>query len=144
MNATQKSYEGFTEAERDAMKSRAKELKASARGSKVPPEVAVLEMIAGLPDEDRVIAERFHAIVQKAAPDLTCKLWYGMPSYVKDGKIVCFFQGTEKFESRYCTIGFNDSANLDDGNMWPTAFALTKLTPTIEKQLTALVKKAVS
>ncbi len=139
-----KSYEGFTEAERDAMKSRAKELKASSRGSKADPEVAVLEKIAELPESDRAIAERLHAIIKESAPELTSKLWYGMPSYVKDGKIVCFFQGTEKFESRYCTIGFNDSANLDDGVMWPTAFALTKLTPAAEKQISALVKKAVS
>ncbi|WP_020523928.1 iron chaperone [Catelliglobosispora koreensis] len=139
-----KSYDGFTEAERDAMKERAKELKASGRGAKVDTEAEVLEKIAEMPQPDRSLAERVHAIVKATAPELTPKLWYGMPSYYKDGKNVCFFQPAAKFKSRYPTFGFNDVANLDDGNMWPTAFALTKLTATEEKKLAALVKKAVS
>ncbi len=139
-----KSYDGFTEAERDAMKERAKELKASGRGAKVDTEAEVLEKIAEMPQPDRSLAERVHAIVKATAPELTPKLWYGMPSYYKDGKNVCFFQPAAKFKSRYPTFGFNDVANLDDGNMWPTSFALTKLTATEEKKLAALVKKAVS
>ena len=138
----QKSYDGFTAEERDAMKERAKELKA-ARG-KAEDETAVLEKIAEMSDADRAIAERVHAIVKANAPELSPKLWYGQPAYAKAGKVVCFFQPADKFGTRYSTFGFNDSAHLDDGTMWPTAYALTKLTPTIEKQLTTLIKKAVS
>ncbi|WP_329475236.1 DUF1801 domain-containing protein [Kribbella sp. NBC_01484] len=138
----QKSYDGFTAEERDAMKERAKELKA-ARG-KAEDETAVLEKIAEMSDADRAIAERIHAIVRANAPQLSPKLWYGQPAYAKAGKVVCFFQPADKFGTRYSTFGFNDSAHLDDGTMWPTAYALTKLTPTTEKQLTTLIKKAVS
>ena len=138
----QKSYDGFTADERDAMKERAKELKAAR--SKADDETAVLEKIAEMSDADRAIAERIHAIVKANAPELSPKLWYGQPAYAKAGKVVCFFQPADKFGTRYATLGFNDSAHLDDGTMWPTAYALTKLTPATEKQLTALVKKAVS
>ena len=139
-----KSYDGFTDEERDAMKERAKELKAAARGAKPDNETALLEKIAELPESDRAIAERLHAIITASAPELSPKLWYGMPAYAKDGKVVCFFQNAGKFKARYNTFGFNDSANLDDGDLWPTAFALTKLTPAVEKQIIALVRKAVS
>ncbi|WP_328522403.1 iron chaperone [Kribbella sp. NBC_00359] len=138
----QKSYDGFTADERDAMKERAKELKAAR--SKADDETAVLEKIAEMSDADRAIAERIHAIVKANAPELSPKLWYGQPAYAKAGKVVCFFQPADKFGTRYATLGFNDSAHLDDGTMWPTAYALTKLTPATEKQLTTLVKKAVS
>ena len=138
----QKSYDGFTAEERDAMKERAKELKAAR--SKADDETAVLEKIAEMSDADRAIAERIHAIVKANAPELSPKLWYGQPAYAKAGKVVCFFQPADKFGTRYATLGFNDSAHLDDGTMWPTAYALTKLTPATEKQLTTLIKKAVS
>jgi uncharacterized protein YdhG (YjbR/CyaY superfamily) len=138
----QKSYDGFTAEERDAMKERAKELKAAR--SKAEDETAVLEKIAEMSDADRAIAERVHAIVKANAPELSPKLWYGQPAYAKAGKVVCFFQPADKFGTRYSTFGFNDSAHLDDGTMWPTAYALTKLTPTTEKQLATLIKKAVS
>jgi uncharacterized protein YdhG (YjbR/CyaY superfamily) len=142
--AADKSYEGFTEEERAAMKDRAKELKATARrGAKVDEEAAVLEKIAELSGADRAMAERIHAIVKASAPTLTPKLWYGMPAYAKDGKVVCFFQSAQKFKSRYATLGFNDPASLDDGTMWPTAFALTKLTKADEKRIAELVRKAV-
>ena len=141
--STRKStYDGFTAEERAAMKERAKELKA-AQG-KADDETAVLEKIAELDDDDRAIVERIHAIVKSNAPELAAKLWYGQPAYAKAGKIVCFFQPAAKFNTRYATLGFTDSANLDDGPMWPTAFAITNLTPTTEKQLTTLIKKAVS
>ncbi|MFG1812138.1 iron chaperone [Kribbella sp. NPDC049174] len=139
-----KSYEGFTEDERGAMKERARELKSSARGGKVDDEAAVLEKIAELPDAERAMAERIHELVKASAPELKPKLWYGMPAYYKAGKNVCFFQSAGKFKARYSTFGFNDPANLDDGAMWPTSYALTKLTPAVEKQLTTLIKKAVS
>ena len=138
----QKSYDGFTAEERDAMKERAKEL--TAARSKADDETAVLEKIAEMSDADRAIAERIHAIVKANAPELSPKLWYGQPAYAKAGKVVCFFQPADKFGTRYATLGFNDSAHLDDGTMWPTAYALTKLTPATEKQLTTLIKKAVS
>jgi uncharacterized protein YdhG (YjbR/CyaY superfamily) len=138
----QKSYDGFTAEERDAMKERAKELKAAR--SKAEDETAVLEKIAEMSDADRAIAERVHAIVKANAPELSPKLWYGQPAYAKAGKVVCFFQPADTFGTRYSTFGFNDSAHLDDGTMWPTAYALTKLTPTTEKQLATLIKKAVS
>ncbi|WP_406046806.1 iron chaperone [Kribbella sp. NBC_00889] len=136
------SYEGFTAEERRAMKEHAREMKAAALGA--DQEAAQLEKIAEMPEAERAMAERIHAIVKKNAPQLMPKLWYGMPGWAKDGKVVCFFQNAGKFKSRYSTFGFNDSANLDDGEMWPTAFALTKLTAAGEKQITALVKKAAS
>jgi uncharacterized protein YdhG (YjbR/CyaY superfamily) len=139
--------EGFTDEERAAMKERAKELRASARrgpgASKTDGESDVLAKIAEMPDSDRVMAERIHAIIKDNAPALSPKLWYGMPAYAKNGKVVCFFQTAEKFKSRYATFGFNDVATLDEGTMWPTAFALTKLTADDEARITALVKKAV-
>jgi uncharacterized protein YdhG (YjbR/CyaY superfamily) len=138
------SYDGFTEDERGAMKERAKELKAASGGAKADEEAAVLAKIAELPDAERAMAERIHEIIKANAPELKPKLWYGMPAYYKDGKNVCFFQGAYKFKSRYSTFGFNDPANLDDGTMWPTSYALTKLTPATEKQLTTLIKQAVS
>jgi uncharacterized protein YdhG (YjbR/CyaY superfamily) len=140
----EKSYEGFTEDERGAMKERAKELKAASRGAKPGEEAAVLEKIAELPDAERAMAERIHEIIKVNAPELTPKLWYGMPAYYKDGKSICFFQPALKFKARYATLGFNDDATLDDGAMWPTAYALTKITKQVEAQIGALVKKAVS
>jgi len=137
-------YEGFTDEERGAMKERAKELKAEARrGAKADGESEVLAKIAELPEPDRGIAERLHAIVKANAPALSPRLWYGMPAYAKGGKMVCFFQSAEKFKSRYATFGFSDEASLDEGAMWPTSFALTKLTAADEKKIGALVKKAV-
>ena len=138
---------GFTEEERAAMKERAKELKAEARADKdkAAGESAVLEKIAEMPEPDRIMAERLHAIVKASAPALLPKTWYGMPAYANhDGKIVCFFQSAQKFNARYATFGFNDVANLDEGAMWPTAFALKKLTAADEERIAALVKKAVS
>jgi len=139
-------YDGFTAEERDAMKERAKELKpATRRGrAKVDTEAEVLAKIAEMTEAERVLAEGIHAIVKATAPDLTPKTWYGMPAYAKDGKIVCFFQPASKFKARYSTLGFNDPATLDDGTMWPTAFALTALTPDNEAAITALIQKAVS
>jgi len=139
---------GFTDEERAAMKERARELKAEARrGSrtrKADGESAVLAKIAEMPEPDRAIADRLHAIVTTAAPELAPKTWYGMPAYAWDGKVVCFFQSAAKFKARYATFGFNDAANLDEGSMWPTAFALTELTAAEEAKIEALVKKAVS
>lgn len=144
--ASGKAYDGFTEAERDAMKERAKELKAEARrgssAAKADPENEVLAKIAEMPEPDRGMAERIHTIVTENAPGLSPRLWYGMPAYAKGGKVVCFFQNASKFKSRYATLGFNDDANLDEGTMWPTAFALTKLTAADEKRIAALVRKA--
>ena len=144
--ATGKTYDGFTDEERGALKERAKELKAEARADKdrAEGERAVLAKIAEMPEPDRVLAERLHAIVKASAPALSPKTWYGMPAYAKDGKIVCFFTSADKFKSRYATFGFNDSANLDDGTMWPTSFALTELTAADEARIGALVKKATS
>ena len=133
--------QGFTAEERAAMRERAKELKAEAR--KADGEKALLAKVAEMPEPDRVMAERLHAIVKANAPDLSPKTWYGMPAYAKDGKVVCFFQSADKFKSRYATFGFNDEANLDEGDMWPTSFALKKLTAADEKKIGALVKKAV-
>ena len=150
MNDTTKSAKsaGFTDEERSAMKEHAQELKTAARrgsrNAKADGEKDVLEKIAGMAESDRVMAERIHAIVKANAPDLTPKTWYGMPAYAKDGKVVCFFQSAEKFKARYATFGFNDIANLDDGAMWPTSWALTELTAADEKQIGALLKKAVS
>jgi uncharacterized protein YdhG (YjbR/CyaY superfamily) len=135
---------GFTAEERAAMRERAKELKSEAkRGGKGDGEADVLAKIAEMPEPDRVMAERIHALVKSAAPDLVPRTWYGMPAYAKDGKVVCFFQSGEKFKSRYATLGFSDQADLDDGSMWPTAFALTKLTAAAEKRIRALLKQAV-
>jgi uncharacterized protein YdhG (YjbR/CyaY superfamily) len=130
----------FTEEERAAMKERAQEVKREGRSD---GESDVLAKIAEMPKADRVMAERLHAIVKKNAPELAPRTWYGMPAYAKDGKVVCFFQSAKKFKSRCATLGFNDKANLDKGAMWPTAFALKKLTAAEEKKITALVKAAV-
>jgi uncharacterized protein YdhG (YjbR/CyaY superfamily) len=137
--------EGFTAEERAAMKERARELKTEARASKdrAAGESALLEKIAEMPEPDRALAERVHAIVTASAPALFPKTWYGMPAYARDGKVVCFFQSAEKFKSRYATLGFSDEASLDEGAMWPTAFALKELTPTEEATIAALVRKAV-
>src|SRR3954468_18413109 len=137
-----KKSKGFTDEERAAMKQRAKELKADA--DKANGESAVLAKIAEMEEPDRVIAERLHTTIKASAPALSPKLWYGMPSYARDGKIVCFFQSAQKFNTRYATLGFNDLANLDEGAMWPNAFAVTALTPDEEERIGALVKKAVS
>ncbi|MFE3449782.1 iron chaperone [Nonomuraea sp. NPDC059194] len=144
MTAT-KTFDGFTTEERAAMKAHAAELKASARrGAKADTEADVLAKIAELEEPDRHLAERIHAIVKTAAPALTAKLWYGMPAYARDGKIVCFFQPAPKFKARYATLGFNDVANLDEGTMWPTAYALTTLTDADEARIAALIQQAAS
>ena len=137
---------GFTEDERAAMKARARELKAEARANrtKAEGERDVLAAIAPMKGTDRAMAKRVHAIVKASAQDLWPKTWYGMPAYAKDGKVVCFFQSAEKFDARYATFGFSDAANLDEGAMWPTAFALKDLTAAEEARIAALVKKAVS
>ena len=143
--ATNKKSQGFTDEERAAMKEAALERKAAARrGAKADGESDLLAKIAEMPEKDRAMAERLHAIVKGSAPALSPKTWYGMPAYVRDGKVVCFFQPAQKFKTRYSTFGFNDSAHLDDGTMWPVAFALTKLTAADEAKISALVKKAVS
>ncbi len=146
--ATGTAFEGFTDDERAAMKEHAQELKTAARrgsrATKADGENDVLAKIAEMPDSDRVIGERLHAVIKANAPALSPKLWYGMPAYAKDGKIVCFFQSAQKFKTRYATLGFSDPAKLDDGAMWPTSFALTKLTPADEARIGALVKRAVS
>ncbi len=144
--AADQTSQGFTEDEKAAMRERAKELKAQARAGKdrEAGEKAVLEKIAELPESDRRMAERIHAIVSTHAPALLPRTWYGMPAYTLDGKVVCFFQAAAKFDARYATFGFNDSANLDDGSMWPTAFALKEITAAEEEMITALVRKAVS
>ena len=141
-----KTSKGFTDEERAAMKERAKELKAEARANKdkAEGERDVLAKIAEMPGPDRAMAKRLHAIIKASAPDLSPKTWYGMPAYAKEGKIVCFFTPASKFNSRYSTFGFNDDANLDDGAMWPTSFALKELTAADEARIGALVKKAVS
>jgi uncharacterized protein YdhG (YjbR/CyaY superfamily) len=131
----------FTDEERAAMKERAKETK---RAGKADGEGDVLAKIAEMPEADRVMAERLHAIVKANAPELSPRTWYGMPAYAKDGKVVCFFQSAKKFKSRYATLGFSDSANLDEGAMWPSSYALKKLTGAEEKKIAALVKRAVS
>jgi uncharacterized protein YdhG (YjbR/CyaY superfamily) len=139
---TAKASKGFTAEERAAMRERARELKAA--GRKADGERDLLAKIAEMPEADRVMAERLHAIVKASAPDLSPRTWYGMPAYAKDGKVVCFFQSAQKFKSRYATLGFSDKANLDKGAMWPTSFALKELTAAEEKKIGALVKKAVS
>jgi uncharacterized protein YdhG (YjbR/CyaY superfamily) len=137
---------GWTDEEVDAMKNRARELKAETRANKDKAEGdgAVLAAIAAMPDPDRVMAERIHAVVKANAPALAPKTWYGMPAYANDGKIVCFFKAADKFKSRYATFGFEEHARLDDGTMWPTSWALTKLTAADEARIGALVRKAVS
>jgi uncharacterized protein YdhG (YjbR/CyaY superfamily) len=141
--AVKKRSSGFTKEERAAMKERAQELKAAARNA--DGESAVMAKIGEMPKPDRVMAKRLHAIVKSNAPGLSPKTWYGMPAYATDdGKVVCFFQSAHKFKSRYATLGFNDAANLDEGPMWPTSFALKKLTGAEEKKIGVLVKKAVS
>ena len=140
--ATTKSAPAFTQEERAAMKERAREVKAAKDAAS--EEAVLLEKIAEMPAADRELATRLHAVVTSSAPDLAPKTWYGMPAYARDGKVVCFFQGAFKFKARYATLGFNDAANLDDGTMWPTAFALTALTPAVEKKIADLVKRAVS
>ena len=136
----------FTAEERAAMKERAKELKAEARANqnREEGENDVLAAIVAMPEPDRVLAERLHAIITAIAPVLAPKTWYGMPAYALDGKVVCFFQSASKFNARYATLGFNDTANLDEGTMWPTAFALKELTATEEEKISALVKQAVN
>jgi uncharacterized protein YdhG (YjbR/CyaY superfamily) len=144
--AETQSAKGFTDEERAAIRARAKELKAAERANKdrAAGESALLAAIAEMPGPDRAMAERIHAIVMAAAPTLTPKTWYGMPAYAKDGKIVCFFKSADKFKSRYATLGFEDEANLDEGAVWPTSFALKELTAAAEAKIGALVKKAVS
>jgi len=146
--ASGKKSKGFTDEERAAMKERAQELKAEARrgprADKADGESAVLAKIAEMPEPDRALAKRLHAIIKASAPALSPKTWYGMPAYAEDGKVVCFFQSAQKFKTRYATFGFSDVANLDEGPMWPTSFALKKLTATDEARIGALVKKAVS
>ena len=145
---TGKAGKGFTDEERVAMKERAQELKAEARrgprAQKADGEGDVLAKIAGMPEPDRAMAERLHAIVKASAPDLSPRTWYGMPAYAKGGNVVCFFQSAHKFKTRYATFGFSDKANLDDGTVWRVAFALKQLTATDEVRIGALVKKAVS
>jgi uncharacterized protein YdhG (YjbR/CyaY superfamily) len=144
--ATGEKFEGFTDEERAAMKARSQELKAEARASKAEAdgERDLLTKIAEMPEPDRAVAERLHAIIKATAPVLSPKTWYGMPAYAKDGKVVCFFKSADKFKSRYATFGFEEAANLDEGTMWPTSFALTKLTADDEARIAALVNKAVS
>jgi uncharacterized protein YdhG (YjbR/CyaY superfamily) len=144
--AAGKASKGFTDDEKGAMKERARELKAEARASKdrAEGESDVLTKIAEMPESDRIMAERLHALIKASAPVLSPKTWYGMPAYAKDGKIICFFQAADKFKARYATFGFNEDANIDEGAMWPTSWALTKLTAADEAKIGALVKKAVS
>jgi uncharacterized protein YdhG (YjbR/CyaY superfamily) len=149
MPAKKATYDGFSAEERAAMKDHAKEIKAaSARRGKGPSreeaEAELLAKVAEMSDADRAMGERIHAIVTKAAPELTPRLWYGMPAYAKDGKLICHFQPAQKFKTRYATIGFSDNANLDDGGMWPVAYAIPELTAADEKRIAALVKQAVS
>ena len=138
--ATTKKAKGFTDEERAAMKDRVQELK----GSTADGESAVLAKIAAMAEPDRALAKRLHAIIKASAPALSSTTWYGMPAYAKDGKVICFFQDARKFKSRYATLGFSDKANIDDGTMWPTSFALKELSAAAEGRIVALVKKAVS
>jgi uncharacterized protein YdhG (YjbR/CyaY superfamily) len=144
---SKKKADGFTDEEKAAMQARAKELKAEARANKnkAERETDLLAKIAELPEPERTMAERLHAIIKASAPTLTPKTWYGMPAYANnDGKIVCFFQSAHKFGTRYATLGFNDTAKLDDGDLWPVAFALKALTPVTEAKISALIKQAVA
>jgi uncharacterized protein YdhG (YjbR/CyaY superfamily) len=144
--ATNKKSKGFTDEERAAMKARAQELKAEARANKnkADGETDVLATIAAMPEPDRAMAKRLHEIIKASAPALSPKTWYGMPAYARDGKIVCFFQNAQKFKTRYASLGFSDAAKLDEGALWPVAFALKELTAAEEARIVALVKKAVS
>jgi uncharacterized protein YdhG (YjbR/CyaY superfamily) len=146
--ATDKTFTGLTDEERGAMKERTQELKAAARrgrsAGKADGESAVLAKIAEMPEPDRALGERLHAIIKASAPALSPKTWYGMPAYAKDGKVVCFFQSAQKFKTRYATFGFSDKANLDEGALWPVAFALRELTAADQARIGALVRKAVS
>jgi uncharacterized protein YdhG (YjbR/CyaY superfamily) len=144
--AINEKSKGFTDEERAAMKEHAQELKAEARANKnkADGESDVLAKIAAMPEPDRTMARRLHALIQASAPDLSPKTWYGMPAYASDGNVVCFFQSGQKFKTRYATLGFSDKAKLDEGAMWPTAFALVELTAALEARISALVKKAVS
>jgi uncharacterized protein YdhG (YjbR/CyaY superfamily) len=143
--AAAKTSKGFTDEERAAMREHAQELKASRTGAgKADDERAVLDKIASMPEPDRAMGERLHGIIKGSAPELSPRLWYGMPAYAKDGNVVCFFQNAQKFKSRYSTLGFSDKANLDEGRMWATSFALKELTADEEVRIGALVKKAVS
>jgi len=146
--AGDKSFEGFTAEERAAMKDHARDLKAAARrGRKATDadvEGEVRAKIAEMPEKDRVMAEQLHAVIKASVPDIAPRLWYGMPAYAKDGKMICFFQPAQKFKTRYATLGFSDKANLDEGAMWPTSYALTELTPADEARIGALVKRAAS
>ncbi|MER7779654.1 DUF1801 domain-containing protein [Streptomyces sp. NPDC096191] len=150
MSSTKKSgYEGFSAEERAAMKDHAKEQKAAAGRSSRADKAAlaeqdVLAKIAEMQDSDRVMAERVHAVVTASVPGIAPKLWYGMPAYTLDGKMICFFQSAAKFKARYATLGFSDNANLDEGNMWAAGFALTEVTPEVEERIAALMKQAVS
>lgn len=145
--AADEQHEGFTDEERAAMKERAKELKTAARrgprAAKADGEGEVLAKIAEMPEADRVLAERLHGIVKASAPGLSPKLWYGMPAYADNGKVVCFFQAAQKFKTRYATLGFSDLAQLDEGTLWPTVYALTELTAADEARIAALIAKAV-
>jgi hypothetical protein len=147
-SAAENKFEGFTDEERTAMKARAQELKSAARrgprAAKADGESDVLAKIAEMREPDRVMAERLHALIKASAPDLSPRTWYGMPAYAKDGKIICFFQSAQKFNTRYATLGFSDKANLDDGAMWPVYFALSELTADSEARIGALLEKAVS
>jgi hypothetical protein len=146
--AKNKTYGGFTDEERSAMKERAKELKAPARrgsrGGKADGESEILAKIAEMTEPDRGLAERLHAVIKASAPGISSTTWYGMPAYAKDGKVICFFQPAQKFKTRYATLGFSDKANLDEGAMWPVYYALTELTAADEERIGALVQKAVS
>jgi uncharacterized protein YdhG (YjbR/CyaY superfamily) len=147
-STTAKASKGFTDEERAAMREHAQELKAAARrgprAGKADGESDVLAKIAEMPEPDRAMAERLHATIKASAPGLSPRTWYGMPAYAKDDNVVCFFQSGQKFKTRYATFGFSDKANLDEGDMWPTAFALNKLTPVDEARIATLVKRAVS
>ena len=142
--ASRKEAAGFTDAEKAAMRERARELKAEARrgASRAAGEKDLLEKVAEMPQPDRGMAQRIHAIVTASAPSLEPRTWYGMPAYSREGKVVCFFQNADKFKARYATFGFNDAARLDDGAMWPTSFAITELTPEVERRIAELVKRA--
>ena len=142
--ASGKKCNGFTDEERAAMRERAQELKAGSSADTADGESAGLAKIAAMQEGDRAMAQRLHAIIKASAPILSPKTWYGMPAYAKEGQVVCFFQSAQKFNTRYATLGFSDKANLDDGHMWPTAFALNELTPAEEARIGALVKKAAS
>jgi uncharacterized protein YdhG (YjbR/CyaY superfamily) len=139
VRTTGKASKGFTAEERAAMRARAKELKATTNG-----ENAVREALAAMPPPDRALGERLHTLIRETAPDLTPRTWYGMPAYANDDKVICFFKNAGKFKARYATLGFSDKANLDDGPMWPTEFALKELTPAVEKRIVTLLKKAAS